>query len=237
METHELRLPLQIVAGSEPARLDIDLEAEVQAIWEMETERSGTLFNGRIFNVDAFEPSKIRGFFVEYRWLVAQRHRPSLFERLKVRPLAVSGMIESLDGMIFGRRDQHVSSDVDKWELAPSGGVDARASVARGIVDYMYQFFDELTDEVGIDKADVLDPTAFTLIEDTKTHVFDLGIRARTNLRTAQIVATFMRSTREYSDLRVVPRSAIRQFVDSQGNHVAPVSIALLEACGLLRRG
>jgi len=235
MKVHSIREPLQIVVATNPPRLDSDLESEVQALWEIETKRChGALFNGNIFSVHQFESSRINGCFVEYRWLAAQRHRPNLFERLNVQPLAVSGIVESPDGIIFGRRDQQVSSDAGKWELVPSGGIDSGARGDHALVDYMRQFFDELSDEVGIDKSDIFDPVAFSMIEDSRTHVFDLGIRGRTNLRAAQINETFSRSSREYSNLKIVSRSAIQKFVHDDRDDIVPISIALLEVCGLL---
>jgi len=235
MKIHKVGTQLQIVARSRPAPLDSDLEREVQVIWESETHGDRTMFNGAIFNVTGIGRSEIQGYFVEYKWLAAQRHRPRLFDRLRVRPLGVSGMIESPDGVIFGRRGRHLGSEVEKWELAPSGGLDAGASCEHGIVDYMHQFLDELGDEIGLSESDILDAVAFTLVEDPESHVFDLGIRARTNLREAQIKEAFVRSTGEYSSLSVVSLDAIRRFVDS--HDVVPVSVALLETSGALRRG
>jgi len=235
MKTHQVTTPLRIVARSRSALLDSDLEREVQAIWESKTQRDRTMFNGAIFNVTEIGRGEIQGCFVEYKWLTAQRHRPSLFDRLRVRPLGISGMIESPDGVIFGRRGRHLSLEAEKWELAPSGGLDVGASYKNGIVDYMHQFLDELGDEIGLSESDILDAVAFTLVEDPESHVFDLGIRARTNLREAQIKEAFVRSTGEYSSLSVVSLDAIRHFVN---NHdVVPVSVALLETSGALRRG
>jgi len=232
MKIHEVKGPLQVVMCACVVRLDPQLEKEVQGIWESETRRNPTAFNGTVFNVTDIRAGEIQGCFVEYKRLAAQRHDPSLFNRLRVRPLGVSGMIESPDGMIFGRRNQRLSSEVGKWELAPSGGLDAGASGSHGSVDYMHQFFDELRDETGLSESDIFDATAFALIEDPATHIFDLGIRARTNLRETRIKEAFTFSTGEYSTLRVVSRDAIRDFVSC--HDVVPVSTTLLETSGAL---
>jgi hypothetical protein len=238
MRIHEISPRVKVVATPGRLGLDADLELQVQAVWEAEAARRPTaLFNGRIFSIEELAPAHIKGSFVEYRWLVAQRRRADLFERLRVRPLAVSGLIESPDGLIFGRRGPDLATATGEWELAPSGGLEPQSGLHCGTVNYMRQFYDELLEEVGIEKTHITDAMPFVVVEEPATHVFDLGIAARTDLRAAQIDEAFLRTRREYSEVKVVAGAETLHFVDEHSIDMVSISIALLRHRGFIDRG
>jgi hypothetical protein len=234
MRIQQVTAALEITAEPGRPSLDADVEASVQALWETElAQRGNALFNGKLFSIDKLGSDRIIGTFVEYRWFVAQHRRPALFKDLGVRPLAVSGMIESVDGLIFGKRNQSLATEGGKWELAPSGGLDIDACLHGCSVDYMAQFFQELEDEVGILPTQLSGAAPFVLIEDPATHVFDLGISAQTALSAAQIKLVFDQTAREYSELKFVEKSQLAIFQEQHGEAIVPLTITLLQYCKL----
>jgi hypothetical protein len=231
MHIHKIERRLCVVAKPYRPQLEPDLEALVQSLWEAErSDRAKALFNGALFSVDELAPERITGAFVDYRLFVAQRRQPDLFQRLCIRPLAVSGVIESPDGFIFGRRSSDLMTDGGKWELVPSGGLDPETCLHDCAVDYMEQFYKELAEETGITKAQISGAFPFVLVEDPTTHVFDLGIAAETPLLTTQINLAFNHSHREYSELRIVEASQLAGFYEEQGLDIVTTSAMLLRS-------
>lgn len=113
--------------------LSAEVEAEVEHLWQVEQQRRGkALFNGKILSAIEVSPQQIIGRIVEYRHLIAQRARPELFDVLNVRPVAVSGLFECADGLVFGRRAGSMTQDAGLWELVPSGGIDTSKAVGGG---------------------------------------------------------------------------------------------------------
>lgn len=235
MKLHRVSVRLRILANPDRPLLKSDLEARVQSLWEVESKRrAGSLFNGRLFSIDEFSRDSITGVFAEYRWFVAQKRQPDLFERLRIRPLAVSGIVESPDGLIFGRRGTELTTDAGKWELAPSGGIDSSSCLRDYTVDYAKQFLSEISEEVGIEQDQVAAIAPLVLIEDEATHVFDLAVTAHTQLRAKEIHEAFLRTQREYSEIKLVKISALSSFVHDRSISVVPITLELLRYRGFL---
>src|ERR1700733_13935178 len=80
----------------------VSVQSEVEQLWQAEQQRSGKpLTNGRILSAVEISPQRILGRVAEYRHLIAQRARPELFDVLRVRPVAVSGVLECADGLVL----------------------------------------------------------------------------------------------------------------------------------------
>jgi hypothetical protein len=237
MEIHRVSTLLKVTAEPDPPPLHADLEIEVGALWNAEVKiRGQTIFNGSLFSVSEWKPDCIRGFFVEYRLYVAQQRHPDLFKHLCVRPLAISGMINSPDGLIFGRRSADLASNPTKWELAPSGGISSESRPPAGTVDYMRQFYTELIEELGISESEVSGTSPFALIEDQSTHVFDIVLAADTNMGAGEIRKVFLNASGEYSELKFVPVSTLGYFLNEYRRDIIAETAALLEFvdCGSL---
>ena len=102
---HRVTASLMVRVTKPMPDLTPPIEAEIDAIWRMEQSRLGNvLFNGRVFSGDVITPELVTGHWTEYRRIVAQLRRPELYEHIRIRPLAVGGVIQSPDGFIFGRR-------------------------------------------------------------------------------------------------------------------------------------
>ncbi|MBM3950862.1 MAG: NUDIX hydrolase [Rhodospirillales bacterium] len=228
---HALSPNVEVIAGSEAPALPPALEAEVTAIWNAERARRYGLVDGLIFSVERFSAARIEGRYVPYRRLVAQRADPTLFADLRVRPLAVSGVLTCKGGIVFGRRAADVADDPGRWELVPSGGVSPDSAGPGRRVDLGRQICAELAEEVGLKSADVSSLKVICAVEDDETRVIDVGIAIMSPLISAEILARHGRNvSREYSELAVVSRRNLTEFVTARA--VIPVSRALLEQVG-----
>ena len=208
-----------------------DLEVEVEQLWQAEQVRRGkALFNGKIFSAVAITPDTIHGRIVEYRHLIAQRAKPELFEALNVRPLAVSGLFDCANGVVFGRRSGIMTQDAGLWELCPSGGLDASKIAAGGKIDYCAQILIELREEIGISPDAVTKIYPFCLVDDSDSHVLDIGIALTSRLSADEILALHRATaTKEYDELLIVPHDEVAQFVESERGQLVAASAALLE--------
>lgn len=235
VETTGRTLRIAVEAGTPPS-LDVATEAAVAAIWEAERKRRGdALFNGRVLSLVAQEGELLWVRVVEYRAVLAQRLRPTLFATLGIRPLAVSGLLTCADGIVFGRRGGRVTEGPGQWELVPSGGLDADA-IHDGGVDPVHQILVELHEEVGIAAAEVGRVEAFCLVEDGTSHLIDIGFRIDTPLPGSAVQARHReRVTGEYTDIAVVAKDAIEAFLGGAGASLLPVSRKLLAAAEIFQ--
>jgi len=218
------------VLGHAPA-LPADLETEVHALWQAAQERRGkSLFNGRILSASEIGSTRIAGYIVEYRRLIAQRARPDLFPVLRVRPVAVSGLLHCADGVVFGRRAGSTTQDAGRWELVPAGGVDTNGVEGVSRIDIKRQILAELLEEVGLMPAEVAEVMPFCLIEDHDSHVIDIGIGLKAPGLTSDTVLHAHREggSGEYGELAVVPQMHIADFIERMSPGVVSVSRALL---------
>jgi hypothetical protein len=221
----------EVHLGAVQPVLSPEVSRRVENIWQAETALQGNrLFNGRLFSIAQSTPERMHGWLAEYRWFIAQRRDPSLRAFLNVRPLAVTGVLHCADGIVFGRRANHLEMDPGCWELVPSGGVDGSHLNVAGRVDLAAQLLTELVEETGIPSSEVASPPhAFAMVEDARSHVTDIGFAIRIAHSAAQMRARFAKAPhREYVALEVVPATQIAQFLDECGDTLVAVSRALL---------
>src|SRR4051812_3898994 len=95
------------------------LEATVELHWQSAC-RDRKLFNGQVFCVDRIGPEVIEGHWTEYRRAVAQMADPALREKLRVRSLAVCGVLRCRDGVAVGRREAASVYHAGLWQLPPA---------------------------------------------------------------------------------------------------------------------
>ncbi len=202
--------------------LDSATQRTVDAIWEREQKsRARALFDGKLLSLIARDGAHLHGCLVDYRRFIAQRHTPALFPLLRVRPVAVSGLLMCRDGIAFGRRSAATTQDGGRWELVPSGGIDDSAGDARE------QLLCELVEETGIPAASVEEIAAVALIEDESAHTIDIGYALRIALSATEIAHLHKGSASgEYDRIEIVAADALRRFLAAQD--VIAVSRALL---------
>ncbi len=233
LTVHSVRAELSVQLDSPEPVITPEVLARVEDIWQAEAANRGTeLFNGRLFSIEHFNQERITGWLAEYRWFIAQRRDPSLYKALRVRPLGVTGVLCCADGIVFGRRADHVEMDAGLWELAPSGGVDGSQLDAMNKLDLGAHLLTELKEEIGIQETAISSPpTAFAIVEDQFSHVTDVGLIVRVDYSAAQVLGIFAAlKNREYVELEVIPANGTSSFLGRQGVALAEVSRALLDS-------
>jgi hypothetical protein len=207
----------------------------IKQIWHAEnTLRGGRLFNGKLFSVQTVSPDRITGGFIEYRWYVAQRRDPGILDGFTVRPLAVSGIVSSLDGLIFGKRCSSAMDSPNMWELVPSGGVDERHCGPGIEVSYIDQFLDETREELGISADDICNIMPTAILEDRTKNLVEICISADTPLQEPALMMRFSGVKREHSMIRVVKQDALGPFVGSLSEEFVPETLELLRLLRLV---
>ena len=225
---------LRIVEEEPGAAPSPRILARIDEIWQARREEHGALFDGRLFTVTRRGRDRLAGHFVDYLWFVAQCVYADLFDELRLRPLAVSGLLGAADGIVFGRRGADVATDAGMWELVPSGGID-EVRDANGAVSIEGQFLAELEEELGVPRLLVSSVAPFALVEDTQTHVCDVAFEARLACGRDALMAYFeSRRNTEYGELMLVGRDALSDFLAARRGGVVAVSIAVLETKGLI---
>ena len=222
-------LPTVLTDLGPPPPISARAEEALERIWRRDlADPDRLLFNGTLFSVAAIEKGRIAGHFIEYRRYHAQRREPGLFPELRVRPLAVTGLLEIAEGIVFGCRGTAVAQESGAWELAPAGGID-RDAVIDGKIDPATQIVLELHEELGIESRQLTRIDPFCVLEDTESHVIDFGIALAADRK-----ATDLRPSPEYSKVKAVPPAAIPEFAASLGSSLTLISRLLLAKQGLL---
>ena len=214
-----------------PAKVSAAAEKEVERLWRLEQTRRGEIFNGRILSALDVTSERILCRMAEYRHLVAQRKRHELYQVLKVRPVAVSGLFQCADGIVFGRRADRVTEEPGLWELVPSGGLDASKAAVGDQVDYRSQILTELREEIGIGSSSVNCLGPLCLVDDSHSHVLDIGVELSSSLSAEAISITHREVvSKEYDQLRVVPLGDVDNFIKAEASQLVAVSKALVGA-------
>ena len=223
------------VAGKRPS-LSAALAAEIEAHWlAAQAASGGALFNGAVFSVDEITAVCLRGHMTEYRRVLAQFRDPGLFASLRLRPLAVCGVLVSPDGVLLGRRHGGAVYQSGMWQSPPAGNVDGRAVRPDGAVDLLGQLFTELREEIGLTPDAITATRPLALIEHAETHVLDLGFQLSTRFGAAAIAAAHAcDGNDEYEILRLVPAADLAGFLARLGPEVVPSVPILLHAAGLI---
>jgi len=216
-----------VTVTREMPRLDDAVEARTEAIWRDEREERPGLFNGRVFTADEITPRLITGHWTEYRRVMAQMRDPSLFATLKLRSLAVNGLLECPGGIVLGRRAADSVYLAGRWQAAPAGTVEARSGDA---IDLVSQLDAELREEVGLEPHERERPRAVLAMEHAGTHIVDIGFLLRTSLdfetirRRQEMVAND-----EYDMLRLVTREDAPSVLARAGDTLVPTARMLIE--------
>ncbi|MDX1988730.1 MAG: hypothetical protein SFV17_18745 [Candidatus Obscuribacter sp.] len=232
-----------------PAIPDV-LREQVDGLWLQEKERrGGSLFDGKILSVETLSPGLITCRLSEYRYLTAQRLRPSLYSDLGVRPLAVTGYLLCRQGLVLGLRSRVNAQDQGLWEVVPSGGLDLQSlgpagggrtgSAPSGVdlklkispVDYLAQVKVELQEEVGLSWDLIDDCQTLCLVEDTDEKVVDIAVRLlASRLDFADLLEVHRRSgSGEYEKLMLLPTGADVNREVALFLETAPVTTVLLQ--------
>jgi hypothetical protein len=237
---HELDPGLQVRVVRPMPNLDAPLDATVEGLWRAAARRvsdggAGTLFNGHVFSADRITATEIIGHITEFRRIVAQMEQPALFGALRLRPLAVCGVLRCADGVPFGRRHPAAIYQPRMWQLPPAGSVDPGAVAADGSVDLAAQVLAELTEELGVEPDQVGPPRPLCVVEHPGSRVSDVGISLVTGLTGAEVLhAHRAHANAEYRTLTIVPFAELAGFLLGAGDQLVPPARVFLARVGLL---
>jgi len=215
--------------------LGADALAVVDNLWaEAQEEQPGTLSDGSIFNVINIDGPTIRGHFIAYKVFFALRRQPEFFPNLCVKPLAVTGVSHCADGIVFGRRSDHVAQDSGLWEFAPSGGLDYSSRRSDGIVDFRNQLAREFTEETGLQSELISKVRPWCVVGDASNDVFDIVAHLTLNEPPQEIkraLATVRND--EYQEFKIVKDEDISSFLEARRDKIAPLTHYLIRDLGL----
>jgi hypothetical protein len=208
--------------------LDPDTDAAVTAHWRA-AAAGRALFNGRVFCADAVTPGTLTGHWTEYRRIVAQMADPGLIAVLRIRSLAVCGVLCCPDGIVVGRREAGSIYQPGLWQLPPAGSVDHGAARPGG-ADWRHAILGELQEELGIPPEAAAQLTPFCLVQHP-TGVLDLGIRIDTAMSATEILARHTTlGDGEYDRLRIIPQPDLMSTIEAEGGELVPAAALLLQS-------
>ena len=203
---HEIAPGMRVVSTRAMRPLSPALETEVARIWQAAVSAQPKLFNGHIFTADVITPELISGHWTEFRRSLAQIERPELYDDLRVRSLAVNGVIRCDEGVLIARRSRRAVYQAGQWQLPPAGSVERRAERADGTVDIERQLLEELEEELGLPATNIVATIPLCLVEHPGSHVTDLGMVMRTTVDAATLLRAHAASgNTEYEDVSVLP--------------------------------
>jgi hypothetical protein len=227
---HELLTDAVLTVVDQKPHVPGPIQTEIARLWEEEQRRrSMPLVNGAILSALSVSPSVIVGRIAEYREYLAQKAHPQLYRVLRVRPVAVSGILQCPEGLVFGRRGADVTDATASWELVPSGGIDMSGRTSEFCADYIAQLAAELREEIGIsiESCRALEPIC--AVEDETTHVLDIGIAMTTDLTLDRLrEAHRTAESHEYKELLAVRLTEFDDFAAACGEKLLPVSAELV---------
>ena len=210
------------------APLPASLARVVSEIWDQECQQRPSLFNGRVFCADTVGHHEIVGHWTEYRRVLAQIRRPSLFRQLGIRSLGVNGLIECAEGLVLGRRHPHAVYFPGCWQAAPAGTVEARNG---DDLDLARQLLVELREEIGLQETDIVSMKPVIAIEHAETHIVDIGYLLRTSRPFSDIERLWnARGDDEYDQLQVLAPASLPDFLDPAVPTLMPSARLLLAA-------
>ena len=186
------------------------LETEVATIWQDERRTRPRLFNGTVFSADHVSAAGIEGHWTEYRRALAQLRAPALFDALRIRALAVTGLLECADGIVLARREAGSVYQPGTWQSPPAGSVERRpggqgASDVGDVIDLAAQILEECEEELGLPAHDLAVRRAVLAIEHPGSRIVDVGMTLRTAQRFGAIEAAWRgRGNREYDRLALL---------------------------------
>jgi len=199
------------------------IRSEIDALWEAAIRQSPDLFDGPVLSAISLTAERLELVRASYRHVVAARRSPRLNEFLRLRPLAVSGILTCPQGVVLGRRGGVVSQNAGLWELAPSGGVEYDAADVEP--DFAAQILKELREEIGLAPDHVRIGSSIGMIEVAESACIDMVIPLATDLSAEEIVAVHRAlEGAEYSELRIAAPYELRGWPE-----LVPESKAIIE--------
>ncbi len=135
--------------------------------------------DGALLSVASIQRDCIEGHTIAY-----QEWRRQAKERgpLKVRPLAVTGILSCEDLYLMGKRRKDAMEDPRSFEFVPAGGIDLSGGILRQAPSPIDQLVKEAKEELLLDAHELGTIRFIICAENTRSGVVDLVYRAQINL-------------------------------------------------------
>lgn len=220
---------ITISSGVHP--ISDEINSVVEEIWSTDIRDAGSkLYNGTLYSVVSISLEQIIVREAQFMHFYAQLQAPSLFESLKIRPLACNGVLQCPDGLVFARRSNSVTLDQECWEFAPSGTFDDACKIDDTTLDPKALFHMECNEELGIPRTCLDVGGVLAVLENEHTRAFDLILDAKTSLLRADIENAFRnRKTEEYTELRIIENKDTEKFVQQHRRRFASTTLNILD--------
>ena len=230
LSVHELSDNAVLLIEKHRTKHDDAQLAIVDKIWSEAQRKNSRLFDGSILSCISDSSNRIISTIDNYRLFFSKKSHPVLLDKIKIMPIAVSGILECKDGFVFGKRAKFTTQDAELWELVPSGGLDASIINDINTYDFKQQLLTELYEEMGINQDMLLTITPFCYVIDHEASVLDIGIYMYSDVsqETINHCFTTVRSF-EYQSIIFVPRNIIIDFIAMEGQNLSSISVAIME--------
>ncbi len=216
------------ISSIKPINKDID--KKVNDIWVSKRKYNKYLYDSEIISVLEINNYKIQGFKSSYKNFVAQQNNCIVHKSIKIRPLAISGILLCEEGVVFGRRSNESFQGAGQIELCPSGAVDVDVVCTKFGVDVLRQLYSELSEELGIDGNFISKILPLGVIEDLSSGVIDLCAIIFLDISFDELTVKYkINQNFEYSEIFLVKKFEFEKFIINNKNNLVNVSKEILE--------
>ena len=224
---------LKIVPFSE--KISVSQKKKIEKIWTSEQKnRKKKLFNSKVLSLKSIcstsKKISISANFVDYKYIITDRHEPSI--GLKLKQIGTSGLIliddKKDEYTLFAKRSKNNTEYPNYFELVPSGNLDDFSKINSGNLDYKSKLLDELEEEMNIKKNQVKKIFEICVIKDKNNSVYDICCIIKLGTNKNRIMRN-LRNTVEYTEPKFVKIKDTPRFIVRNYDKIVPTSLGLLE--------
>ena len=224
---------LKIVPFSE--KISVSQKKKIEKIWTNEQKnRKKKLFNSKVLSLKSIRSTSkkisISANFVDYKYIITDRHEPSI--GLKLKQIGTSGLIliddKKDEYTLFAKRSKNNTEYPNYFELVPSGNLDDFSKINSGNLDYKSKLLDELEEEMNIKKNQVKKIFEICVIKDKNNSVYDICCIIKLGTNKNRIMRN-LRNTVEYTEPKFVKIKDTPRFIMRNYDKIVPTTLGLLE--------
>ncbi len=219
-EVKEINPSLQVSLCTPPAEGIPDPEFAEKNFRRIQKEKP--IFDGTLLCLRTLTEDHISAYPLSFKEYLACSQ---LKKNSAHAPLAVSGWIIHRRRILIGLRSDEVHTYSRYFELVPSGGIDSKV-IRNQTVCYQQALLNELEEETGIPKEQVLRTEPHFILYSPKDHLYDICMFIEIR---PEVSLPCDLSSHEYQHLLWVPMQELKAFVKERRDRFVPTSLAILE--------